>query len=244
MADVNGDYGFGVTQGWSGTVTPSKPGYAFYPPSISYSNVALDTSGQDYTATPTSTYTLQFRSQGGNDGWILESTETSGKGGTKDAGTASFQLGDDRSDRQYRAILSFNTAGLPDNAIVTSAVISIRQKIAPTGTNPFTILGNLLVDIRRPYFGTSPSLQLTDFGAAPSKAKVGTFDPTPDSASWYSAALTPDGYTYINKTNLTQFRLYFSKDDNDNRSADYMKFFSGNALPPDRPLLVITYTLP
>jgi hypothetical protein len=38
--------------------------------------------------------------------------------------------------------------------------------------------------------------------------------------------------------------LYFSIDDNDNRSANFMKFFSGNAAVADRPVLTITYTVP
>ena len=37
--------------GWSGTVTPTKTGYTFIPPSGSYSNVTSDQTNQDYTAT-------------------------------------------------------------------------------------------------------------------------------------------------------------------------------------------------
>lgn len=48
---ANGTYGVFVPSGWTGKVTPSKPGYAFSPPSISYSNLTTNKYGQDYTAT-------------------------------------------------------------------------------------------------------------------------------------------------------------------------------------------------
>jgi len=47
--DSTGYYSNTVLPGWSGVVTPSKSGYAFNPPSISYSNVTSDVSGQNYT---------------------------------------------------------------------------------------------------------------------------------------------------------------------------------------------------
>ena len=47
----SGGYLVYVPEGWSGTVTPEKAGYAFTPSSISYSNVTSDQTGQNYTAT-------------------------------------------------------------------------------------------------------------------------------------------------------------------------------------------------
>ncbi|MCQ3939330.1 MAG: hypothetical protein DPW18_20140, partial [Chloroflexi bacterium] len=70
---------------------------------------------------------LTLRSQGGNDGWILESSETSGAGGTMNSSAATFNLGDDAANRQYRTILHFDTSALPDNAVITSAVLKIRK---------------------------------------------------------------------------------------------------------------------
>lgn len=189
------------------------------------------------------TTSVTFKSTAAQDGWILESSETSNRGGTMNPSATIFQLGDDASDRQYRAILSFNTASLPDNAVITSAVIKIKQNGPPIGSNPFNVLGGLLVDIRKPYFGSAAGLQLADFNAAVSSAKVGTFNKTPTSG-WYRVSLTANGRNNINKTNLTQFRLYFAKDDNNDMGADYMKFLSGNAPVANRPVLVVTYYLP
>jgi hypothetical protein len=242
VTDANGNYLFRVPSGWSGTVTPSKPGYTFSPPSKTYGNLTEDASGQNYTATRPVSLKFQVQSQGAYDGWILESSETSGKGGTMDWRAGGLQVGDDVADRQYRVILSFNTAGLRDDAIVTSAVLRVKQKVAPT-VNPFAVLGSLLVDVRKPYFGSSAALQLGDFSAALTVARVGTFGTTPLNA-WYSAGLNTSGINAINKVGLTQFRLYFAKDDNDNHTANLLKLLSGNAVASERPLLIITYTVP
>jgi hypothetical protein len=45
-----GDYQCFITQGWSGTLTPSKFGYSFAPANRTYSDVVNDTPNQDYTA--------------------------------------------------------------------------------------------------------------------------------------------------------------------------------------------------
>ncbi|MCQ3939261.1 MAG: hypothetical protein DPW18_19790, partial [Chloroflexi bacterium] len=72
--------------------------------------------------------TALFRSQGTYDGWILESSEASGAGGTMNPSAATFNLGDDAANRQYRTILHFDTSALPDNAVITSAVLKIRKQ--------------------------------------------------------------------------------------------------------------------
>ena len=51
-ADVLGNYAMTVTPGWTGTVTPSKSGFAFLPTSMSYTNLLVSQTGQNYTAMP------------------------------------------------------------------------------------------------------------------------------------------------------------------------------------------------
>ncbi len=51
VTDDNGVYSVAVKYGWSGTVTPTKPGYTFEPKQRAYSNVIEDKSGDDYVAT-------------------------------------------------------------------------------------------------------------------------------------------------------------------------------------------------
>jgi predicted outer membrane repeat protein len=186
--------------------------------------------------------TITYTSVGTQDGWILESTETSNVGGSVNATGTTLQLGDDIANKQYKSILSFNTAPLPDTAVIKSAVLKIKQFSTPVGTNPFSVLGGLLVDIRKGFFGTA-ALQTTDFSAAASAAKVATFNKVP-MAGWYSAIVSATGRTNILKTGTTQFRLYFTKDDDNNKAdADYMLFVSGNPTS-NKPQLVISYFEP
>ncbi|MFZ5858219.1 MAG: MBG domain-containing protein [Chloroflexota bacterium] len=186
--------------------------------------------------------TLTLRSVAAQDGWILESTETSGVGGTLNTTATTFNLGDDAADKQYRAVLSFNTAGLPDNAIIKSVTLRIRKQ-SLVGTDPFSTHGKLLAEIRKPYFGTNAALVATDFQAAANKTG-GLFGITPVN-NWYSVAIGAASFPFVNLTGTTQFRLRFQKDDNDDRGADYMKFFSGNyATASVRPTLIIQYTVP
>ncbi|MBL1171703.1 MAG: hypothetical protein HND45_04665 [Chloroflexi bacterium] len=168
--------------------------------------------------------TLTVQSVGTYDGWVLESTETSGVGGTMNSAATTVNLGDDASNRQYVGILHFDTSSLPDTAVVTSATLKIK-KYSLTGTNPFTILGNLLVDMRKPSFG-AVDLAVGDFQAAAGRVAVAVFG-TPVN-NWYSAVLNSSGRNYINLTGTTQFRLRFTTDDNNNGVADYMKFYSGD----------------
>ena len=64
------------------------------------------------------------------------------------ATSATFQLGDDGGNRQYRGILSFNTSSIPDNAIIMSATLRIYQSGSAVWSNPFSVLGSLYADIR------------------------------------------------------------------------------------------------
>ncbi len=57
MSDGSGNYTATVDYGFTATVTPTKAGYTFSPPSRSYSNVAEDHIGDNYTAT-LNTYTI------------------------------------------------------------------------------------------------------------------------------------------------------------------------------------------
>lgn len=106
---------------------------------------------------------------------------------------------------QYRGILSFNTANLPDTAIITKVTLKIRAYGALVGNNsPFTWGNGLRVDVCKGTFGTS-ALLLTDFNfnnAANCKLLAGTFGNTPV-AGWYSVNLASTSRTKINLTGLT-----------------------------------------
>jgi hypothetical protein len=133
---------------------------------------------------------------------------------------------------------------LPDTAVITKVTLKIKQSGAPVGTNPFTILNALKVDIRKPRFGSSAALVKSDFQSSASQANIGAIPKTPV-ANWYAKIWTSGTFfSFVNKTGSTQFRLYFSKDDNNDNAADYMKFFSGNAPAGSRPQLIVEYYVP
>jgi Zn-dependent metalloprotease len=240
-AASNGSYSITVPYGWSGTVTPAKTGYTFTPVNRSYTNVLTNQTGQNYSAT------LTLTSTGTQDGWVLESSETSNKGGTMNSAAATFNLGDNAARKQYRGILSFSTgANLPDNAVITAVTLKLKKSAVVGGGNPVAIFRGFMFDIKNGFFGTAPSLQAADFQALASKS-YGPFN-TALAGGWYSINLT-GASAYVNKaaTNggLTQIRLRFGLDDNNNAIANYLSFYSGNtATAAYRPQLVITYTLP
>jgi RHS repeat-associated protein len=160
-----------------------------------------------------------------------------------DSTATTFQLGDDASNRQYRAILSFDTRSLPPNAVIQSAQLRIKKSGAAVGTNPFAILGKLLVDIHAGKFGSAYALQLGDFQAASSADKVAYFDTTSGPVNgWYSTNLNAAAFGFITGGDKTQLRLRFTKSDNGDHGADFIKFLSGNAAS-GKPQLVISYTL-
>ena len=88
------------------------------------------TTGEEYTINKTpvnvNLVTETFRSNGNNDGWVLESSEDSDQGGYKDSNATTFVLGDDAQDRQFRAILHFPTHYLPNNAVITRVLLMIK----------------------------------------------------------------------------------------------------------------------
>jgi hypothetical protein len=180
-----------------------------------------------------------FQSVGAYDGWVLESGENDEVGGKVDAGATTFFVGDGSSDQQYRSILHFNTASIPNNALITKVTLKIKKQ-GLVGTNPFNTHGGLLVDIRKPYFHTRPDLQPEDFQAPSDLHPAGTVQNV-SGATWYTATLDPAAYPWLNLAGSTQLRLRFTLDDNNDNGQDYLKFYSGNAASADRPVLTVEY---
>ncbi len=204
--------------------------------------LGLPFSGQTYMVNKQLTY----KSQGANDGWILESSEVSNLGGTMNSSAATFNLGDDSANKQYRAILSFNTAAIPDTATVTKATIKVKSA-GVTGplADPISTFLGFKVDIMNGTFGL-PALELTDFNATAGKT-YGSFT-TALVSGWYSIDLAgPNAYVNKLTTNsgLTQIRLRFTTDDNNDLIANILALVSGNtATSTDRPQLIIQYYVP
>jgi hypothetical protein len=188
--------------------------------------------------------TVTFKSFGPDDGWSLESGENTNRGGSINFGKVAFRLGDTNSRKQYRGILSFPTASLPDNAIITKVTLRLMKEKVIGGGDPVSAFQGFLIDIRKGTFGTS-ALQTLDVQAAANKT-YGPFVVAP-TANWYSFDMTT-AKAYINKmatgSGLTQIRLRFQLDDDNNAITNYLTLYSGNAGPLRRPQLIIEYRLP
>ncbi len=181
-----------------------------------------------------------YYSQKALDGWVLESAEASNIGGTINAATTTFNLGDDAARKQYRSVLSFKTSGLPDGAIIAGVTLKVKKAGITGSGNPVTIFQGFMADIKKGTLGASV-LAAADFQASASQT-LGPFKPAL-SGGWYSIDLT-SAQGYINKLGLTQIRLRFKSDDNNNGVANFLKLYSGSAPATSRPQLIIEYTLP
>jgi hypothetical protein len=183
-----------------------------------------------------------YQSIAAYDGWVIESGEDTETGIRIDERASTFFLGDANNDQQYRSILHFGTGSLPNNAIISNVTLKIKKQ-GIVGTNPFTTHGNILVDVRRPYFDTAVDLQAADFQAPADRTAAGIIESEPG-ALWYTATLDASAFSAINLAGTTQFRLRFALDDNDDNDQDYVKFYSGDAASGDQPVLTIDYYLP
>lgn len=182
--------------------------------------------------------TVNLNSTTGEDGWVLESTATSGVGGTATAGK--IRVGDDNAKKQYVAILSFDTSSIPAGAVITSATLRIMRDVV-AGTDPFTTHGACSVAVCTGGFNGSAALEAADFQAAATAAGVATMsDPTTNGAL-STGALSAAGLAAINRTGVTQFRLSFASGDDGDAVADYLQCNASNDAVAKRPTLIVTY---
>jgi len=96
-------------------------------------------------------------------------------------------------------------------------------------------------------FSNNPALVKSDFAAAPSVAYAGSFQFTPSSLAYplFITSVKSSALQYLNLVGITQFRLRYTVDDNNNLQADYLKIFCGDMLVPfNRPVLRVWYYVP
>jgi hypothetical protein len=265
-ADQGAAYSFAMpAAGWSGNLTETGKltasdgaagdGYGF---SISTNNggqsVVVGAYHDDVSshADQGSAYEIALmkkvilKSIGSQDGWILESSEFSNIGGTMNSTANVFNLGDNAVRRQYLGILSFNTgSSLPDISVINYVLLRVQKSSVTGAGNPLTLFGGFMVDVKKGFLGTTAGLQIADF-QAPAGKTVGPLSPSLLN-TWYILNIT-SAETLINKLagsgGLTQIRLRFKLDDNNDAIANTLSLFSGNALATSRPQLIIQYYVP
>ena len=127
----------------------------------------------------------------------------------EEANAATVRIGDNASNRQYRTILSFSTGALPMSAMVTGASLKFKLD-AVEGSDPFSTLGSVRVDVKKGPFGGRGTLQMADFQAKASMMAALGYSNNPETG-WYSQPFPDSSLGYINKEGVTQFRLRYSK---------------------------------
>jgi hypothetical protein len=187
---------------------------------------------------------VTFISIGAQDGWVLESTQGSGVGGSINStgsGTAGLRVGDDNGNRGYRTIVSFDTSAIPDGATILSATLMLRRGTV-SGTDPFTTHGTCWVDVQTGGFSGSTALQTSDFQATATAVQAASLSDAAANGNWSTGSLNAAGLAAISKTGTTQLRVYFAIDNDNNRRADYIGYYAGdNSTSANRPQLVVTY---
>ena len=189
--------------------------------------------------------TVTFTSVATQDGYVLESGETTGVGGTatsNGSNTGGLRVGDDATDKQLKSFVSFDTSSIPDGATIVSVTLKLKRGTV-VGTNPFTTHGSCFVDIKGGTgFNGATTLAIGDFQAAADATQVATMSNPLVDGDWSTGTVNATGRGFVNKTGTTQFRVYFSTDDNDDLGADYVGFYPGdNATAANRPVLEVVY---
>jgi hypothetical protein len=186
---------------------------------------------------------VTFTSVAAQDGWVLESTETSNVGGSLSAttsNTSALRVGDDNQDKQYKTVVSFDTSSIPDGATILSVTLRLRRGTV-SGTNPFTTHGTCWVDVQTGGLSGSTALETADFQALATVVQAAGLSNAANNGDWSTGSLNAAGLAALNKTGTTQLRVYFNLDDNDDTGNDYVGYYSGEATAANRPQLVVTY---
>ena len=135
------------------------------------------------------------------------------------------------------SVVSFDTSSLlPGIEITRATVVLTRGRMKG---NPLGSLGNLLMDVQTGGFGSSTALAMHDFEAAASAPAAGQLFVDSSSAV---GDLDATGIAAINPAGVTQVRLRFEIDDDDDAVVDFLGFYaSDNATSSRHPMLEIEY---
>lgn len=189
---------------------------------------------------------MTFYSEPQYDGSILESGQGTGQGGTVTTAGNSFRFGDEANNARYRGFFSFDTSPLPSDATIVKAQIGFtRQSVV--GFEPWTFGEGLVdgdfayLDLAVPHFGSSASLEASDWQTPATLENVGRFIVPYKNGLTTMDLLNPEALPLINRDGRTQLRLYMSRGTNFNNAPDYINIHSGAAQVENRPFFRIEY---
>ena len=190
-----------------------------------------------------SSSTVTITSVAAQDGYVRASSNANTTGGTAYPAANPSRLGDDNSNRQYKAFLSFDTSSIPKNAIILSGTLRLKRS-GLTGTNPFTNHGTCYADFKGGTgFNGSTNLETADFQAAADATQVATMSNPANNGDWSSGSLNAAGVALIDKAAAAQYRIYFSTATDGNGVNDYISWYAGEDATSNRPALALTCVL-
>ncbi len=184
-----------------------------------------------------------FTADNASNNWMQECSGGNAKDCSIAANGTTLLVGKGLHAKEYRSFISFNTSGLPDNAIVTSIKLRIKSTDI-VGINPLNNRHELMVDVCTPPDGKAVRYQEIDFRTGFSCSNnVGTFDKAQNSG-WYNVNFSSDAFQSINLTGATQFRLRISGVENIEAVRAYLVFDNGAVNATNNPILLVRYAIP
>ncbi|MDX2174962.1 MAG: hypothetical protein SF028_00670 [Candidatus Sumerlaeia bacterium] len=185
-------------------------------------------------------------SQFAQDSVLIESRTVPGVGAAVFVASRRIEVGDTVANQQQRSILGFSTSqgcvGITDAWLR----LPVEQKIGD-----ISALGDLIIEVNNPFFGTSAGWQNSDFQAPAEYSPIAVVpnadlvDAVPGEA--IVAPLDPAAWALIPTNGNVQFRFRFATPTNSNNTADNIKFGAGGQSSTQRHIrsdLVFEYILP
>ena len=147
--------------------------------------------------------TVSFNGIASDDGYVKANAD----GSSPAVGTYSTLAIGRGSDGKYnRAILSFDTSSLPDNATITRAYIVVTY--SSRSGDPWANGNSLVIDVKTGYFGSASTTETSDWAASPTASAVASIASF-TSGTKQSTDFNSAGLSAINKTGKTQLKLRF-----------------------------------
>jgi hypothetical protein len=174
-----------------------------------------------------------FASIPAEDGQLVEEAG-SGLGVIAQTARQTLKIGDDADDAERRAILSFDTASLPDTATICAAVIELWPANSVGAPQGLGAIAAVAPPVRGASFGGEPLLEPSDFQATSTSSR-GTLVQRPE---FFEARVKPSSVAVVGRS---QYRFQVPGDDGDGVEDSFF-FYSGDAATAAlRPTLTVTY---
>lgn len=200
-ADGSGHYALPVGPLWSGTVTPSHPGYVFEPTTRSYSSLTVNRSGENYTAhllvapSITSAAAVTFQAGSGNTFTVTTTGYPSGAGMVLQS-SGSLPSGVTFKDNQNCTATLSGAPALGSNPTYT-LTLTASNGVDPVANQAFTLTVH-----QAPTF-TSSNATTFMIGTEGTFTIVAAGSPTGAAMTYGLTGTLPEGVTFTDHRNGT-----------------------------------------